>query len=198
MITLPNYADSRSAKSDDIGVGLRLTGPGVLELIREVIEVAGTVRARAAGVSMWPTIRDGSLVTLVRVDPLAIRPGQIVLVDRNGFPVLHRVLRIAGHHVHTIGDACIDADPPTMFPDVVALATSVSDHRGEITLTGSWRYGFRSWTLYAVGEVRLALARRWRRVRRAHITRTSSLGSTTHRYENRSSATPGAEPRNGG
>lgn len=180
----------------ETGRGLRLSGPGVLETIREVIAVAGTIKASAAGTSMWPTIPDGSLVTLIRLDR-SIRPGQIVLIDWNGMPVLHRVERVVGDLVHTIGDACTDPDPPTSIADVVALATSVADNRGEITLTGSWRYGIRSWTLYVAAGLRLALARRWRSVRRAHVTRKASRGSTmTQRYERESSATPGAAARN--
>jgi hypothetical protein len=183
------------ADGPETGRGLKLSGPGVLETIREVIAVAGTVKARAAGTSMWPTIPDGSLVTLIRLDR-SIRPGQIVLIDWNGMPVLHRVERVVGDLVHTIGDACTDPDPPTSFADVVALATSVADNRGEITLTGSWRHGIRSWTLYAAAGLRLALARRWRWLRRDHVTPTPSLISTmTQLYENESSATPGAAPR---
>lgn len=175
--------------------GLKLSGPGVLEAIREVIAVAGTVKAKAAGTSMWPTIRDGSLVTLIRVDR-SIRPGQIVLIDWNGRPVLHRVERVVGDLVHTIGDACTDPDPPTSFADVVALATSVADNRGEITLTGSWRHGVRSWTLYVAARLRLALARGWRRVRRAHATRVPSFESTkTELFENGRAAPPGAATR---
>lgn len=148
------------------GLGLKLTGPGVLKAVREVIAVAGTVRARAAGRSMWPTIRDGSLVTLVRLDA-TVRRGQIVLIDSHGMPVLHRVLRVVDDAVHTIGDACIEPDPPTTLTDVLALATTVSDHRGVITLTGSWNHGIRSWMLYRATRGRLRLARGWRRLRRS-------------------------------
>lgn len=188
---------AQGGDSRDGGRGLKLSGPGVLEAIREVIAVAGTVRARAAGTSMWPTIPDGSLVTLVRLDR-SIRRGQIVLIVWNGMPVLHRVQRVVGEMVHTIGDACIDPDPPTTLADVVALATSVSDNRGEITLTGSWRHGIRSWTLYAAGGARLAVARRWRWLRRVHVTRTLSLSSKmTQGHANENSASRRVARRDG-
>lgn len=183
------------ANGTEVGKGLKLSGPGVLEAIREVIAVAGTVRARAAGSSMWPTIPDGSLVTLVRLDR-SLRPGQIVLIAWNNMPVLHRVLRVTGDMVHTIGDACIDPDPPTRFADVVALATSVANKRGEITLTGSWRHGTRSWMLYAAAGVRLAFARRWRWLRRVRETRTHSLNSAAAQdHVNENSAMHRADTR---
>ncbi len=159
-------ADVNGAKA---GIGLKLTGPGVLEVVREVMAIAGTVRARAAGGSMWPTIRDGSVVTLIPLET-KVQPGQVVLMDWGGLPVLHRVLKIDRDLVHTIGDACVDPDLPTQLADVVALATTVSDDRGVITLTGSWRHGIRSLTLYISGRWRLALARRWRRLRRLYDT----------------------------
>lgn len=188
---------AQGGDSRDGGRGLKLSGPGVLEAIREVIAVAGTVRARAAGTSMWPTIPDGSLVTLVRLDR-SIRRGQIVLIDWNGMPVLHRVQRVVGEMVHTIGDACIDPDPPTTLADVVALATSVSDNRGEITLAGSWRHGTRSWMLYAAAGVRLFLARRWRWLRRVRETQTRSPNSATAQdYVNESSSMHRVDPRAG-
>lgn len=156
-------------------IGLKLDGPGVLEVVREVLAVAGTVRARAAGRSMWPTVRDGSVVTLIRLES-TVRPGQVVLMDWNGLPVLHRVLRVEGDLVHTIGDACVYPDAPTRLADVLALAITVRDNRGMITLTGSRSHGMRSWTLYIAGRWRLALARRWRRLRRSHVIPRSSVG----------------------
>ena len=142
--------------------GLKLSAKDVLTVVREVLTIAGSVNVRAAGMSMWPTIGDGSIVTLIP-PPATVRPGQIVLMDWGGRPVLHRVVRIAGGMIHTTGDACIDPDPPTALDRVCALATSVSDSRGVITLTGSWKLGARSWLLFAGARARLGLARVWRR-----------------------------------
>jgi hypothetical protein len=153
---------TRVAGGGEATRGLKLTGKDVLAVVREALEIAGTAKVRAAGMSMWPTIGDGSIVTLIPA-PAAVRPGQIVLMDWGGNPVLHRVVRIADGMVHTTGDACIDPDPPTAVDRVCALATSVSDRRGQITLTGAWSLGPRSWLLFAGARARLGLARTWRR-----------------------------------
>lgn len=160
-----------AAKVGDPTGGLKLAGPGVLAVVRETIALAGTARVRAAGMSMWPTIGDGSLVTLAPL-PSTLRPGQIVLVDWGGTPVLHRVVRVARDAVYTAGDACLQPDPPTELARVYALATSVSDQRGTITLTGSWNLGARSWLLYAAARARLGVARGWRRLKQRRQRRS--------------------------
>ncbi len=143
---------------------LNLDRPEVLLVVREVIGVAGTARVRAAGMSMWPTIGNGSLVALAPV-PERLRIGQIVLMDWGGRPVLHRIVRLDSATVYTAGDACLEPDPPTSRDRICAVATSVSDGRGVVTLTGSWSLGLRSWLLYAALRSRLGLARAWRRLR---------------------------------
>ena len=164
-VPAPRQVPDVAGAGDRTG-GLKLDGPGVLSVVREAIALAGTARVRAAGMSMWPTIGDGSLVTLVP-RPSGLRPGQIVLIDWGGTPVLHRVVRVAQDTVYTAGDTCLQPDPPTELARVCALAISVSDHRGVITLTGSWNLGARSWLLYFGARARLSVARGWRRLKHA-------------------------------
>jgi len=148
------------------GVGrLTLDAPGIVAVVREVIDVAGRARVRAVGSSMWPTIRDGSLVTLEPC-PAHLRAGQIVLLEWGGRPVLHRVIKVDATSVYTAGDSCLDPDPPTERSRVCAIATSLEDGRGIITLTGSAQLGVRSLVLYLAARTRLWLARRWRTLRR--------------------------------
>jgi hypothetical protein len=162
-----NTAASRStADVADPRAGFKLAGPAMLEVVREAIAIAGFARVRAAGMSMWPTLGDGSLVTVVAL-PATLRPGQIVLMDWNGRPVLHRVVRVSGDTIVTLGDSNLQADPPTQVANVCALATSVTDGRGVVTLVGSFEHGVGSWLLYAAARSRLALARVWRRARGA-------------------------------
>jgi hypothetical protein len=136
----------------------------VVAVVREVLAISGTVRVRAAGGSMWPTILDGSLVTLVP-PPNRLSVGQVILADWDGAPVLHRVVRVTGGTIVTAGDSCLDPDPPRSINDVCALATAVTDRRGTITLTGTWDHGARSLGLYLAARGRLALARGWRKTR---------------------------------
>ena len=152
------------ARAEDRAGGLKLNGPGVLSVVREAISLSGTARVRAAGMSMWPTIGDGSLVTLVPLSS-GLRSGQIVLIDWGGTPVLHRVVKVSQGAVYTAGDACLQPDPPAELTRVCALAISVTDQRGIITLTGSWSLGPRSWMFYFGARARLSAARGWRRLR---------------------------------
>ena len=163
--------DARSTGTVRAGAGmsvgtarLTLDAPGILAIVGESIAIAGTARVRAAGMSMWPTIRDGSIVTL-GPKPSALRPGQIVLLDWGGRPVLHRIVRIDGELVQTCGDACLDLDPPTSLSHVHAVATCLTDARGAVTLTGSPHLGVRSLLHFIAARVRLSLARRWRAIR---------------------------------
>ena len=144
---------------------LSLDRPDVVPVVREVLSVAGSARVRAAGMSMWPTIENGSLVT-VRPLPERLRIGQVILMDWGGRPVLHRIYRLDRDTVYTIGDACLEPDPPTRRADVCALAVAVSTERGHVTLIGSWEFGARSWLVYVASRSRLAMARAWRRLRR--------------------------------
>jgi GNAT superfamily N-acetyltransferase len=145
--------------------GLVLSRPGVLELVREVVSRGGTIRVRAGGSSMWPTIADRALV---EVGPLSddLRTGQIVLADWEGNAVLHRIVEVDGASVTTCGDACVDSDPAIPRERVIARAIAVESAAGMTTLTGSARLGAVSWVRFARARARLAMARVWRGWRR--------------------------------
>ncbi len=86
------------------------------ELAADLLARGHTVRLRAAGGSMRPFIRPGTVVT---VEPLAdtsrLRVGDVVFVLSGGLPMMHRVVR-AAPHLRTKGDALGHYDPP---PDTV-------------------------------------------------------------------------------
>ncbi len=82
------------------------------DMAREHLAAGRPLRARAHGLSMWPCLRPGALVT---VEPLGARPprrGDVVLADFGGRLVLHRVLRVAGDRLWLKGDARPSGDPP--------------------------------------------------------------------------------------
>jgi signal peptidase I len=63
-------------------------------LIEDVLASGNAVEFRAAGDSMHPSIRSGELVVVERVDPGAIRRGDVVLARLARGLTAHRVLRI--------------------------------------------------------------------------------------------------------
>ena len=81
-----------------------------LEMLRDALRDGRAIDIKAFGFSMWPRIKDG---TLVRVEPCSgrrVRPGDVVLFERPGRFVLHRVLRVSGSRLLLKGDACFDVD----------------------------------------------------------------------------------------
>ena len=62
------------------------------------------------GWSLAPALRDGDQL---RVMPLgAPRPGDLVVAQRHGFLVTHRLVGVDGALAITQGDACAAPDPP--------------------------------------------------------------------------------------
>ena len=52
------------------------------------------VRFRATGQSMYPTIRDGELIDVERVEFTSIQPGDVLLYRHERRPIAHRVVQI--------------------------------------------------------------------------------------------------------
>ena len=80
------------------------------------------VRAKVAGLSMWPTFSPGDRV---EVDPIADgvvpRPGDIVAVLAATGIVVHRLVHASAGRVVTWGDNAIAGDPPRGATDVIGL-----------------------------------------------------------------------------
>jgi hypothetical protein len=66
----------------------------LLSLSEQLLAAGFRVRFRAAGASMRPTILDGDILTVDRVDSEMIVPGDIVLYRRFDRPIAHRVAEI--------------------------------------------------------------------------------------------------------
>ncbi|MEM1694722.1 MAG: S26 family signal peptidase [Ignisphaera sp.] len=73
-----------------------------------------------SGSSMEPTLSPGSIVIGFRGEP---RIGSIVVFNRNGSLVIHRVININSTHIVTKGDACIENDPPISIKDVLCVVS---------------------------------------------------------------------------
>ena len=64
-------------------------------LFAEVLERFGALTFRAAGHSMLPSISSGQLVAVTDVTIDDVRPGDVILYQRDGRLVAHRLVRIA-------------------------------------------------------------------------------------------------------
>lgn len=65
-----------------------------LELLRDVVERFGRARLRLTGTSMLPELWPGDEVEVVAADPGQLRPGDVVLIEREGRPFCHRLVRL--------------------------------------------------------------------------------------------------------
>lgn len=106
-----------------------------------------SVRFRANGSSMYPTIRDGELITVVPAGPSEVRKGDIVLYRSDHGVIAHRVKGSGPTRFRLRGDAA-DADDAPVGPQRI-LGKVVFVHRGcrRIRLAARWarlRQGLRA------------------------------------------------------
>ncbi len=118
---------------------LNVDGLGAFAVVAEALSAGRELWLEASGESMYPTLPSGSRVLLVP-RTRAPRAGDIVLVRRGDFLVLHRVRNADGHWVVTRGDACPTADPAVSAKDAIGLAVACEDDRGvrPLALTARW------------------------------------------------------------
>lgn len=86
-----------------------------VDLLREVLTRFGRARLRVQGSSMLPALRPGSVVEIVRADPAALCPGDVVLFQRGDRLFCHRLRRSipgSGSQLRTRGDSLSCDDPP--------------------------------------------------------------------------------------
>ncbi len=128
----------------------RLPRGGLIALVRGVVEEGGSLWVGAEGWSMSPTIRVGDNVLLERADNA--RVGDVVLLDLDGTPVLHRVIDVGEGKVWTAGDGLPRPDAPVTLEHVVARA--VARERGGRTTALRWEP--------SLGAIALARGLWWR------------------------------------
>jgi len=64
------------------------------DLSTELLRQGKSIRFRATGRSMYPTIREGEAITVEPITPSSVRTGDIVLYRSAGQHVAHRVTRV--------------------------------------------------------------------------------------------------------
>jgi signal peptidase I len=101
-----------------------------------------TIRVKAEGISMYPTIKPGSVIFIEPfekgIDPL---PGEIIAWKRDSGFVVHRLIRcyIQKHQKYFItrGDSSLVEDDPVLFDQIAGKVVKVENTKGEIVLVGS-------------------------------------------------------------
>lgn len=95
-----------------------------------------TLKVRAEGYSMYPTIRPGSVILIEPVaagDPLV--PGEIIAWKRESGLVVHRLIRIYRNNdvvfLFTRGDSCRFEDKPVTPGQIAGRVTGISDKDGK-------------------------------------------------------------------
>jgi hypothetical protein len=109
-------------------------------VLDEGLANGAAVRFRAEGLSMYPTIRDGEMVTVVPIVPADVICGDILLCRHGARLLAHRVVAIAssaGTRTFSLrGDAKSACDAPVDGRALVGKVIDVQRHSRRIGLSG--------------------------------------------------------------
>lgn len=123
-----------------------------------------SVRFRAHGGSMYPTISDGELVTVAPAAPPHLTPGDIILFETSSGVIMHRIVSMTGAGPDLRYVCCGDA---SVMDDAPITAEAVLGRVVEIEQGGRRRRpGHRTWPWRALRPLRRAV-RSGRRLRSA-------------------------------
>jgi signal peptidase I len=122
----------------------------LLSLVQQALSEHGWIRLHLRGDSMWPTIPAGNLVEVERVVPDAVRPGDIVLSQRAGALVAHRVVQRARENgeelLVTKGDNCSSSDKLLAPASVIGRVSTI--YRGDDAVAERAGRSARSWAAF--------------------------------------------------
>jgi hypothetical protein len=102
---------------------------GFVHLLEALLGGGHSVRFRAPGSSMHPTIRNGEAITVVPIGRSPVRVGDVVLYRRGHAAIAHRVVRVrsSGRSVGFVlrGDAAYSCDRPIELAQVLGRVTAI-------------------------------------------------------------------------
>ncbi len=109
------------------------------EASHELLKLGYAVRFRAGGQSMFPTIKDGEMITVEPVATDEIKRGDIVLYRFKRGVIAHRVVSIekqagSGHRFILRGDSSAMCDAPVEAEKVLGRVISVEREGRNINL----------------------------------------------------------------
>jgi signal peptidase I len=95
-------------------------------------EASGVLRLTVTSDSMRPLLRVGDAVVVEPIEPHALRPGAVIVVQRGGEWITHRLVAIDGRGWHTHGDNTRYVDEAASAGEIVGRVIAIK--RGEQTI----------------------------------------------------------------
>ena len=101
-----------------------LSSDGAISLFEDILNRGLIVRVKATGSSMSPFLSGGEILTIQKVPYSSLQIGDLIFYKtREGFPLLHRIIRKQQEKdmfiLQTKGDALITMDEPTTEHDIL-------------------------------------------------------------------------------
>jgi signal peptidase I len=84
--------------------------------------------------SMRPLLRAGDEVVVDPIEPRALRPGMIIVVERHGDWITHRLVAIDEHGWHTHGDNTRTLDLPAQADEIIGRVIAIEQGAHTIDL----------------------------------------------------------------
>ncbi len=109
----------------------------LLDLTTELLSQGATVRFRPSGRSMYPSIREGELITVEPVRASDVKLADIVLYRSETGPIAHRVVEIASRDTLIFrlrGDASLSCDEPVEAHRILGRVVGVQRNHRSISL----------------------------------------------------------------
>ncbi len=120
-----------------MGCGQAQLDEACCDLVVKLVRSAGSASLKVNGLSMMPAIWPGDVLSVRRQAPGELRPGQILLFQRDGRLTAHRLIRIEGDRLITRGDALSWFDQPVNAAEVVGQVAGISRNRRVVKLKRS-------------------------------------------------------------
>ena len=141
-----------------------MSSTALVELIDAVLDKGADFRLRARGMSMYPFLRDGDLITLRRAPVAAFKIGDIVAIPHpvRGNLVIHRIVAVRNGSLKTKGDFNVASDGWVLRQDVLGRVIRVQRVRQPLQPAQFWmRYLIvRLSSLSALHRYRIAIYKR--------------------------------------
>ena len=123
------------------------------QLVSEALRLSGSIRIRAFGDSMFPTILPGDILVVERQEPRQKLRGNVVLFARNGRLFAHRVVSESSRNgvpfFTTRGDSRRENDAPVSPHELLGCVTSLIRGRRQISPRATL---VKKWTSHLVGR----------------------------------------------
>lgn len=132
---------------------------------RDYLDTYGVLTYPVVGVSMLPLLhQDRDLVTVERRDG-RFAPGDVVLYERKGRFILHRVVKTREKDYVILGDNCISFEYGTTDQDILGVMTHFVRNGKEYS-TDDWRYRAYTFWILHTASLRILLRKAFQRFRK--------------------------------